>query len=98
MALLRVVINVKLKPCGVQVSRVCDMNKPVLKVGDSVMWRGGFGRDKAQQAVVKTIELCEDGEKYGTPVDEVDTNLLHRVVVDLDNGHWAYGDQITRIL
>ena len=62
------------------------------------MWRGGFGRDKAQQAVVKTIELCEDGEKYGTPVDEVDTNLLHRVVVDLDNGHWAYGDQITRIL
>ena len=67
-----------------------------IKVGDAVMWRGSFGRDKAAEAVVTSIELCEYGEKYGTPVDEVDWNDLGRAVMDLDNGHWCYGGQIVR--
>ena len=70
-----------------------------LKVGDTVLWRGGFGSEPSQRAKVESIEICESGKKYGTPVDEVDWNTVMNgdVTVDLDNGHWAYGHQISQI-
>lgn len=66
-----------------------------LKVGDTVLWRGGFGSDAPKKAVVEGIEITNGG-KYGDPVDEVDwTKVRDRnVTVDLDNGHWAYASQI----
>jgi hypothetical protein len=72
-------------------------NKNKLKVGDKVMWRGGFGNDAPKEAVVESIELCKAGEKYGNSVDEVSWNKKDRIVVDLDSGHWAYGRQISPI-
>jgi hypothetical protein len=69
----------------------------ILKVGDTVMWRGGWGRDPVQEAVVTEIEITErPREKYGTDASEVQwvTVKEDRVVVGLDNGHWAYGYQI----
>jgi len=69
----------------------------VLKVGDVVIWRGGWGRDAPLKATVTHLEVTErPGEKYGHEVTEVlwTTVSEDRVVVDLDNGHFAYGHQI----
>jgi hypothetical protein len=70
------------------------MNK-VLKIGDEVIWKGGFGMDKPKVAKVEGIELTRGG-KYGDPVDEIEWSEVYdrNVCVDLDNGHWAYGSQI----
>ena len=71
----------------------------LVKVGMKVMWRGGFGFDAPKEATLEYIELCEDEhEKYGEPVSEVRAEDLYRCCVDLDNGHWAYGYQITEII
>jgi hypothetical protein len=72
--------------------------KMLLKVGDTVQWKGAWGRDLPQLAKVTSIELVVPGEKDGgeevqkAPWSIVETNA---VVVTLDNGHWAYGDQIS---
>ena len=68
-----------------------------IKIGDAVMWRGSWGTNAPEEAKVVSIELCQyAGQKEGTPVEEVCENDLTRAVFDLDNGHWAYGDQITK--
>jgi hypothetical protein len=72
-------------------------NRTILKIGDKVMWRGGFGTEAPKEAVVESIELCKVGEKYGNSVDEVSWNKKDRIVVDLNNGHWARGSQISPI-
>ena len=70
-----------------------------LKVGDTVLWSGGFGSDAPKKAVVEGIEITNGG-KYGDPVDEVDWEKVYdrNVTVDLDNGHWAYASQIKRVI
>ena len=68
-----------------------------LKIGDEVKWRPGFGQDLPRKAKIIGIELIAKGEKYGQPVDKVDWSLVHSVVVDLDNDHWAYGHQLAPI-
>jgi hypothetical protein len=69
----------------------------VLTVGDKVMWRGGFGGESPKEAIVESIELCKSGSKYGDSVNSVDWSKKDRIVVDLDNGHWARGYQISPI-
>lgn len=66
-----------------------------LSIGDKVIWRGGFGHDEPKEAVVKSIDVT-DGGKYGMPVSNVDWSEVNgrNVVVELDNGSWAYGSQI----
>lgn len=69
-----------------------------LKKGDTVIWRGSWGRDIPQEAIVDCIEVnCEVG--YGIEVNSVHwSNVNDRsVVVDLNNGHWAYGFQLSQI-
>ena len=71
----------------------------VLKIGDPVMWRGSWGSDAPMEATVTHLEVTErPGEKYGHEVTEVlwTTVSEGRVVVDLDNGHFAYGHQIEK--
>ena len=71
-----------------------------LKEGDKVKWRGGWGADAPKEAIVESMELCKEGSKYGKPVKSVDWGTVkggRRVVVNLDNGHWAYGDQLSEI-
>ncbi len=69
-----------------------------LKIGDSVNWRGGFGREPKKRAKVEGIQITNGG-KYGDDVDEVEWSKVRdrNVVVDLDNGHWAYASQISKI-
>jgi len=71
----------------------------VLKIGDTVLWRGGFGSEPAKPAVVEGIEIT-GGHKYGDAVDEVPWSEVYdrNVTVDLDNDHWAYASQIKRCL
>ena len=67
----------------------------VLRVGDTVKWKGSFGADPWEYAQVLSIELCEPGNKYGDEVESVPWAVCSReVVVNLNNGHWAYGTQI----
>jgi len=66
-----------------------------LVVGDVVKWRGCFGASDFQDAKVESIEItggCKSGEK----VNRVNWDEVYErnVVVDLDNGHWAYAFQI----
>jgi len=69
-----------------------------LKVGDTVLWRGGFGSNQSKLAKVTGIEKCKPGSKYGNQVNEVDWNTVKNgnVTIDLDNGHWAHGHQISQ--
>jgi hypothetical protein len=71
-----------------------------LKVGDKVMWRGAFGNDLPKEVKVTYIELTENGSKYGNSIQSIDWNRVNgrEVIVDLDNGHWAYGYQLNKIL
>lgn len=67
----------------------------LLCVGDRVLWRGGFGAAEPKIARVVAIELCESPRsKYGRFVPEVEWDLQDLLNVTLDNGSWAYGDQI----
>jgi hypothetical protein len=69
-----------------------------LKIGDEVSWKGAWGSQASKRAVVTEIEVTNGG-KYGDEVNSVEwTKVRDRnVVVTLDNGHWAYGEQISRI-
>ena len=69
-----------------------------LKIGDKIMWRGGFGMDTPETATVEEIEITKGG-KYGDPVNEVEWNQVYdrNITVTLDNGHWAYASQISKI-
>jgi hypothetical protein len=63
----------------------------VLKVGDSVNWRGNWG----SHPVVKSISVGSNED----PVESVKWEEVNTrdVIVDLDNKHWAYGNQLSRL-
>ena len=65
----------------------------IVTVGDTVNWSGGWGAHAPVPATVVGLEICAPGENEGYDVPSADLDL-HHVVVDLDNGHWAYGYQI----
>ena len=68
-----------------------------LKIGDVVSWRGAWGNEPAIDATVESIQICPAGKKYGREVKSASWNTVKkdRVVVTLDNGHWAYGTQLS---
>ena len=70
----------------------------LLKIGDTVNWRGGWGSEPPEPAKILRMEITQyPREKYGNDATEVSWELVkaNRVCFDLDNGHWAYSDQIT---
>ena len=66
-----------------------------LNIGDTVLWAGGFGANPEQFAKVTGIEITGGG-KYGDAVESAPWSQIHdrNAVVTLDNGHWAYAEQI----
>ena len=69
----------------------------VLNVGDTVLWKNSWGQDAEKEAVVERIEVnCVD--KSGYEVDSVDWSEVkdRSVMVDLNTGNWAYGNQIRK--
>jgi hypothetical protein len=60
------------------------------KIGDTVISRHGVAK-------IKHIEVVEPGEKEdGISVKKFYWSMKNQVVVDLDNGHWAYGETISK--
>lgn len=72
--------------------------KDTLNIGDTVVWRGAWGHDEPKDAKVTHIEKCEPMMKNGESVSYVPWSEVNsrQIVVDLDNGHWAYGNQLTQ--
>ena len=73
----------------------------MLKIGDTVLWKGAFGTQAPKKAKVTGIEVCPTGSKYGNSVDKVKWSIVNgesnkEVVVDLDNGHWARGSALSK--
>jgi|TARA_Y100000310_G_C20526284_1_gene736210 hypothetical protein len=69
-----------------------------VKIGDTVVWRGSWGRDAPVKAKVIAMDITEEvRSKYGEPVEEAPWFLVkeNRVIFHLDNERWAYGSQIT---
>jgi hypothetical protein len=73
--------------------------KGIVAVGDTVLWRGGFGEDPAVSAKIKGIEVNTRGGKDGDSVPCAPWEEMRRdnAIIDLDNGHWCYGDAIDKI-
>ena len=46
---------------------------------------------------VESIEKCKPSEKYGKPVASAPVGAAN-YTLDLDNGHWCYGDQVISII
>lgn len=69
-----------------------------LKIGTKVSYRGSFGRGVLEETTITTIEVCEDGNKYGIGVDEVNWENKDNCTFDLSNGYWCYGTQIVKIV
>ncbi len=72
----------------------------ILKVGDTVKWRGCFGSDNAENAVIESIQQgAYSGDKDGVDVDGVLwSDFTDRdYIVTLTNGFWAWAYQIDKI-
>jgi hypothetical protein len=74
------------------------MDTNILNVGDTVNWKGSFGLSLAQPAKITGMEWCKVGSKEGRPIKHIDWDKANsrQLVVDLDNGHWAYGTQLSK--
>ncbi len=69
-----------------------------LRIGQKVIWRGSFGKAKPIEAVVKYIQKNEtNGSKDGRSVISIPWSEVtdRNILVDLDNGFWAWGYQIS---
>lgn len=69
---------------------------PPLTIGCTVRyhtWGGG-----PREARVDVIETCAAGSKYGRSVKRCAGWRGRNGVVDLDDGHWCYFDQIEEVL
>jgi hypothetical protein len=75
-----------------------------IEVGALVEYRGGFGGGALTMATVTGLVDTVDGEsKYGKPVHGVTMAELReragrRFILDLSDGHWAYGFQVTQLI
>jgi len=73
------------------------MKKMTVRVGDKVIWRGGFGGEAPRVVTVTGLDITEyPREKYGESVEKADWELVkdNRVLFSLDTGNWAYSEQI----
>lgn len=74
--------------------------KDTLNIGDTVSWRGAWGTEPAEEAKVSDMWITKNPrEKYGKQVQDASWDMVkqNRVVVDLENGHWAYGEQLSQL-
>lgn len=69
----------------------------MLSIGDTVLWAGSWGTEPYERAVVGTITLCDEpNSKRGDEFDKLEWNRIkdRDVIINLDNGHWAWGFQL----
>jgi len=73
-----------------------------IKVGDKVIYKGGWGQNAPVVAKVTGIVAgVSQGNKHnGTSVEEMNFSKLedgHSFIFDLDNGHWGWAYQVSPI-
>jgi hypothetical protein len=71
-----------------------------VKVGDPVYWKGSFGMSPPKVVRVASMEITQyPRTKDGDPAGEVSWDIVNenRVIFDLENGHWAYSEQISPV-
>jgi len=66
-----------------------------VKIGDKIR-HSLFGGEKCI-GVIEDIQICRQGEKEGRSVKSADVKK-HHGVIDLDNSHWCYFDQVINIV
>ena len=74
-------------------------NKNIIKIGSKVIYRGTFGMGYPEEVTIDGISKCEfEGDKNGTPIDEIPFDEKDNCIFDLDNRHWCYGKQIHGVI
>lgn len=67
-----------------------------LHIGDQVHYRTWSNEKKT--ATVERIEICRRGEKHGHSVSSCDLDRYSNGVIELDNDHWCYFEQVLKII
>lgn len=72
------------------------MGVRILSIGDDV--NSTFGRAKVE-GITLVIEPGDKGEIGGQQVAQISWALVKAnwAIVDLSNGHWCYGDQVSPV-
>jgi len=66
----------------------------ILQVGDTVEWRGSWGR--GYPALTEVTNIILGNQEIAVQAVPWSALKGREVVVDLSNGHWAYGFQIAK--
>jgi hypothetical protein len=71
-------------------------NDKRLRISDMVWWRGSWGQEPPRTAIVTAITLTSGYDKDGVEYPQIEWSQCNdrKVIVDLNNGHWAYGFQL----
>ena len=70
-----------------------------IKIGTKVMWKGAWGMHPAKEAEIESIERVKQGTKFGRSVKSIAWSTIkdRNVIVNLTNGYWAWGNQLSPI-
>lgn len=70
----------------------------VLRIGDKVLYSGGWGSKEPKEATV--LRIWKSASNYPSKGNQVNQISLsdENFRVDLDSGHWAYGWQISKLM
>lgn len=70
----------------------------VLKIGDKVLYSGGWGSKEPKEATV--LRIWKSASNYPSKGNQVNQISLNdeNFRVDLDSGQWAYGWQISKLM
>lgn len=73
------------------------MGVRILSLGDTV--NSKFGPAKVE-GITLVVQQGDKGERSGQPVRRIAWELVEQnwAVVDLSNGHWCYGDQVSPVV
>ena len=66
-----------------------------VKIGDKIK-HTLFGGEVCT-GIVEDIQICRQGMKSGRSVKSADVSK-HHGVIDVDNGHWTYFEQVIEVL
>ena len=66
-----------------------------VKVGDKIK-HTLFGGE-VSTGIVEDMQICRQGMKSGRSVKSANVSK-HHGVIDVDNGHWCYFDQVRAVL
>ena len=67
-----------------------------VKIGDEVIYAPWSGPNRSAKVI--GIEVCKQGEKYGTKVNSCNLGSHANGVLDLDDHHWCYFEQVKKVI